>query len=161
MRHALIRDGRVENIIVLDPESGWTPPEGTSVAPIDGASVTFGYLYDGETFSPPPEPEPPAPVFPKISDRQFYQALATEPYATATGVTMAEAKAAVKIGQLPASIQAVVDAIEDEAERDRADMLLSGATIFEREHPEVSRFAAALSWTDEQVDAFWLFAAAL
>jgi len=98
---------------------------------------------------------------PDISDRQFFQALATEPYAAVTGVTMAEAKAAVKVGQLPAALQSVVDAIADGEERDRADMLLSGATVFQRAHPEVARFAAAMGWSDEEVNAFWRFASTL
>lgn len=101
---------------------------------------------------------PPPQQFADISDRQFYQALAEAPYAI---ISMAEAKLAVKIGQLPPAIQAVIDAIVDPVERDRADMLLSGATVFQRGHPEVSRFAGAMGWDDEQVNAFWAFAGAL
>lgn len=156
MDYALVKDGVVENVIVLDDPEGFAAPEGYLLIPSNGVSV--GWRWDGEAFSPRP---PPRPVLPDISDRQFFQALATEPYASITGVTMAEAKAAVKIGQLPASIQAVIDAIEDEAERDRADMLLSGATTFQRYHPEVARFAAVLGWGDAETDAFWLFAAGL
>jgi len=160
MRHALVRDGMVENFIVLDPESDWTPPDGSTAIPVGEESVSFGYLYDGETFSPPPEPETPAPVLQDISDRQFFHALSKPPYEI---ITKAEALAAVKVGELPASLQAIVDAIPDAEARYDAEMLLSGAKTFARAHPMVAAIAGAMTppWAEAEIDAFWTFAASL
>lgn len=160
MRHALVSNGIVENIIVLDPESDWTPPDGSTAVPVGEQSVLAGYLYDGETFSPPPVPEPPAPVLPDISDRQFFQALALPPFEI---ITTTEALAAVKTGELPAALAAIVSAIPDATERFNAEMILSGATTFARSHPMVAAIAGAMAppWAENEIDAFWTFAASL
>ncbi|MGU9981451.1 hypothetical protein ACJ4V0_15555 [Phreatobacter sp. HK31-P] len=175
MRYALIKNGLVDNVVEVETITtaeavaaalangelpvGYVVPDGfTAVeAPAD---VGPGYTYDGETFSPPPEPEPPAPVFPDISDRQFYQALSLPPYSI---ITRAEALAAVKVGDLPASLQAIVDAIPDEDTRYNAEMLLSGAKQFERSHPMVAAIAGAMPtpWSGAEVNAFWAFARSL
>jgi hypothetical protein len=56
MRKAEIANGRVANIILVDPQSipGWCadwpePPD----------AVSIGWLYDGTSFSPPPAAVPP------------------------------------------------------------------------------------------------------
>lgn len=61
MRHAVIRSNAVENIVEWDGESGWTPPEGTTVEPVD-ETVGVGWLKDGESFAPPI----PAPVVTRV-----------------------------------------------------------------------------------------------
>lgn len=95
-----------------------------------------------------------------ISDRQFFQALATPPFSL---ITPAEALAAVKMGELPAALAAILDGIESEADRFAAEMLLSGATVFERDHPMVVEIAEAMDppWSPAEIDAFWTFAAGL
>jgi hypothetical protein len=103
--------------------------------------------------APPP---PPEPVPETISDRQFAQALAT------TGViTRDEARAWVKVGDVPAALAAVVDAIGDDDVKFATQMLLEGATQFERHHPQTLALAAAMQWADPQLDALWTMAAAL
>lgn len=58
MRHALISAaGMVENVVLHNAASEWTPPEGFTIVPVEGLGVGPGWTYDGETFSPP-EPEP-------------------------------------------------------------------------------------------------------
>ena len=104
---------------------------------------------------PPPLPPPPAPVPASISDRQFFQGLALQ-----SVITQEEALAAVKTGELPALIAAYVAELPD-AEKFSAQMLLSGATVFERAHPFTARFGLAMGWTDAQLDDFWRFCAAL
>lgn len=96
----------------------------------------------------------PAPAA-AISDRQFFQALAS-----AGAITQAEALAAVMTGTLPAPIAAAVEALP-EAERFPARMLLSGATTFERGHPMVAQLGAALGYDDAALDALWSAAAAM
>ncbi|WP_313471177.1 tail fiber assembly protein [Atlantibacter hermannii] len=54
--YAIVVSGVVANTIVWDGLSEWTPEEG-DVFETDG-SVGIGWLYDGETFTPPPVAPP-------------------------------------------------------------------------------------------------------
>ena len=67
---------------------------------------------------------------------------------------------AVKTGELPALIAAYVAELPD-AEKFSAEMLLSGATVFERAHPFTARFGVAMNWSAEHLDDFWRFCGAL
>lgn len=98
---------------------------------------------------------PPPPVPASISDRQFFQGLALR-----NVITQEEALAAVKTGDLPALIAAYVAELPD-AEKFSAEMLLSGATVFERAHPFTARFGDAMNWSPAQLDDFWRFCGAL
>ena len=100
-------------------------------------------------------PSTPAPL-PTISDRQFFQALAMMEM-----ITPQEALAAVRTGEVPATMQTFVDAIEDPQQRFGAQMLLSGATQFERYHPLVAQFGAAFGMDEDQIDDLWRLAASL
>ncbi|WP_232629170.1 hypothetical protein [Methylobacterium sp. Leaf118] len=96
------------------------------------------------------------PVPPIISDRQFAQRLAEIGI-----ITRDEALAFVKRGDVPAALQAAIDAIPGEADRFAADMQVSGATVFERSHPSTLALAQALGWSSAQMDDLWRRAAAL
>lgn len=102
------------------------------------------------------EDTPPPPVPETISDRQFAQALAST-----NVITREEARAWVKVGDVPAALAAVVDAIGDEDVKFATQMLLEGATQFERHHPQTMALAMAMQWGDPQLDALWTMAAAL
>lgn len=105
----------------------------------------------------PPEPElQPAP-FPDLSDRQFFQALATPPYGI---ITQAEALDAVKTGEIPPVMQAVIDELPEDQVFPTA-MILSGATSFERSSPLVAVFGGSQGMNADDIDAFWRFAEAL
>lgn len=56
-RHAVIRDGVVENAIVLDPGAQWTPPAGASVVACSD-SVARGWTYADGVFALPQAPTP-------------------------------------------------------------------------------------------------------
>lgn len=100
---------------------------------------------------------PPPPVVPQeISDRQFFQQAAI-----LNLITQQEALAAVKTGDVPALLQNIVDTIPDANQKFAAQMLLSGATVFQRNHPLVDNIGIALSWTSEQIDQFFIAAAQL
>ena len=90
-----------------------------------------------------------------ISDRQFFQQLAI-----AKVISQEEALAAVKTGDIPAALSGFIAALDDAA-RFNAEMLLSGATIFARNHPLTDAIAAAQGMKPEQVDDFFRAAAAL
>lgn len=104
---------------------------------------------------PDPYIAPPAPVPATISDRQFFQQLAV-----AGVITKAEALAAVKTGDVPGALSKFVSAMPAD-QKFSAEMLLSGATIFARNHPLTDAIAAAQGMKPEQVDDFFRAAAAL
>ena len=94
-------------------------------------------------------PAPVAPVPPIISDRQFFQKLAVDGL-----IAHADALAAVKTGALPPFIQTIINNLPPD-DSFVAEMLLSGATEFDRNHPLVGQLAAAMGWAPEQIDQFW------
>lgn len=91
-----------------------------------------------------------------ISDRQFFQGLALQSF-----ITEAEALEAVKTGVLPAALETIVAGIADPAAQFAARMILSGATMFERDHPLVASVGAALGLNEAQIDALFVAAAGL
>lgn len=95
------------------------------------------------------------PVPSVISDRQFFQQLATQGL-----ITENEALAAVQTGTLPAAILTFIDQLPVE-QRFSAKMLLTGATQFERANPLVDAFGGMYGMGPEQVDELWRAASAL
>lgn len=102
-------------------------------------------------FTPIPPPIPPT----EISDRQFAHGLWKQGI-----ITLPEAKAFVKTGTIPAQMQALIDAMPVEV-RDDVELLVSGATTFNRTHPFTKQLATAFGWTEAQMNAFWLFCSEL
>lgn len=100
--------------------------------------------------------DPPPPVIPIISDRQFFQQAAI-----LNIITQAEALAAVQTGTIPFNLQSIVDGIADVNEKFAAQMILSGATTFDRNHPLTNSIGTSLGWTSEQIDQFFLDASTL
>ena len=90
-----------------------------------------------------------------ISDRQFFQQLAI-----AKVISQEEALAAVKTGDIPSALSGFIAALPDAA-RFNAEMLLSGATVFQRDHPLTNAVAMAQGMTADQVDEFFRQAAKL
>jgi hypothetical protein len=111
----------------------------------------LAWLSEGN--EPTPYAPLPPPVPQQISDRQFFQQAAVDGL-----ITQDEALAAVSTGAIPAVLQTIVDGITDPAEQFVAKMLLSGATVFERTHPFTEAVAAALGWTSEQINGFFVAA---
>lgn len=111
------------------------------------------WLSDGNTPDPYVPPAPPVPD--SISDRQFFQQLAIEGI-----ISKPEALAAVKIGEVPAALQALINAMPEQ-EQFTAEILISGATVFQRSHPMTIAIGAAYGWNSTQMDELWRAAAAL
>ena len=97
----------------------------------------------------------PPPLPPQISDRQFFHVLALN-----GSITQKEALAAVKTGYIPATLMALVNALPDD-QRFNAEMLLSGATVFERTHPLTNSLGAAMGYSPDQIDDLFRAAAQL
>jgi hypothetical protein len=98
---------------------------------------------------------PPLPPIPQsISDRQFFQQLAV------TGIITQDEALASNAAVIPAPLLTIINAMPSDQQFD-AKMLLSGATVFERDHPMTLAIGAAYGWTAAQIDAFFMAAAAL
>ena len=143
MKYAIIRNNQVENVIEWDGVSEYQPPEGTVMVPAEDA------ISVGQRVGAPG-------TIPDISDRQFFQMAAVMGL-----ITQDEALQAVKVGAIPATLQAIVDAIPDADAKFAANMMLSGATIFQRDNALTQQVGAAMGWTTEQLDQFFLAAALL
>ncbi|CAM5769766.1 hypothetical protein [Bosea minatitlanensis] len=91
----------------------------------------------------------PQPALAAISDRQFAQQLAV-----LGAISEAEALAWAARGELPAAIEAAVDALPEE-QRFGARMLLASATTYERGHPLVAALADLLGYDAGAVDDLW------
>lgn len=158
-KYAQIDNGVVINIIELDPllavSGNWKWDDKDIVQVAQDSSTGIGWGYADGAFVAPSLSEVPVVVPEVISDRQFFQQLAT------LGLcTQAEALAAVQVGSLPAQMEALLSQLPSE-QQFPARMLLTGATEFKRNHPVVATFAAASGWSDAQTDQFWIDASQL
>lgn len=53
-RYAIIDStGKVDNIILWDEASQWTPPEGMSMVNVEGILCDLGWKYENEVFTNP------------------------------------------------------------------------------------------------------------
>ena len=100
-------------------------------------------------------PQVPRPAPPAISDRQFAHGLWKRGV-----VSREEALAFVKTGDIPAPLLALLAGLP-EAEREDAEMIIAGATTYERLHPVTVQLVAAFGWTPEEGDTAWREFAAL
>jgi hypothetical protein len=98
---------------------------------------------------------PPPPVPRSISDRQFFQQLAMQAV-----ISQDDALAAVRTGTIPAPLQHLIDGLPAD-QQFAATMIVSGATIFERNHPLTSAIGTRYGWSSGQVDDFFRAAGAL
>lgn len=96
---------------------------------------------------------PPVPL--AISDRQFFQQLAIIGI-----ISEDEALEAVKTGELPNALMALIDQLPEE-QIFSAKMLLCGATQFKRGHPLTDYLGAAMGYTPRQIDDLFRAAGAL
>jgi hypothetical protein len=150
--------GAILNRIVLEQDSDWTPQDGHSIVEETGDVLQIGGTYLSGTYTPPVLPEPePMPAMPcpqSISDRQFFQQLAID------GIISEADALASNAAVIPPALLAIIEAMPAE-QQFGAKMLVSGATVFERNHPMTLAIAAARGMTSEQVDAFFTAAARL
>jgi hypothetical protein len=133
------------------------PPPGfeTGIIAVQNDSVGLEWSWTGTELVPPPPPVI-VPIVPgSISDRQFFQQLAVQGI-----VSQDDALAAVRVGTLPSPLQTIVNGLPAD-QQFNAEMLLCGAMAFQRSHPLTVAIGAAYGLTSEQVDAFFIAAAAL
>jgi hypothetical protein len=97
----------------------------------------------------------PRIIPPPISDRQFAQGLAERGL-----ISNAEALAWVGPGTLPQAFVSFLGSLPP-SDRFAAEIVLTGATEFRRDHPMVEAFGAMAGMDLESLDQFWLHCATL
>lgn len=124
-------------------------------APLGAAGFTEEIAEDDPEVQAFINPPPPAVAKIVISDRQFYQALAVQ-----SQITQQEALDAVKVGTIPVAIGDKLAGFPPD-QKFNAEMMLSGATAFERYHPMTLNLQQMMGWTDQATDELWNLAASL
>ena len=132
-RFAVINAGRVTNI--AEAEEGF----GASQGWIPAGSASIGDVWDGEVFTPAP-PEPP--VVP-------------------SAVTRRQAKQALAINGLIASVQIAIDAIPNATQRALMQIEWDDSQEFQRNRPAVIAIGTAVGLDAAGIDALFIQAAAL
>ena len=55
-RYAIVdSNNKVDNIVIWDEASQWSPPEGMSMVKAEDMLCDLGWTYNGESFTAPPE----------------------------------------------------------------------------------------------------------
>lgn len=165
---AVVKGGVVVNTVLV-PAKAKVAPDGSAASWGDDAfpapeGCTFqeqadagiGWTaIDGRLMAPPEPPPPPPPVPAEISDRQFAHGLWRQ-----NVITLAEAKAFVKVGELPLALAELIKLLPA-GQRDEADLTISGSTTFRRDHPLTGALSTAFGWTEDVTDEFWRYASKL
>ena len=110
------------------------------------------WLADGGV--PEPYVPPPAAIPQTISDRQFFQQLAVQ------GVISQDEALASCAAVIPAPLLALIEQLPSD-QKFAAKMLVSGATVFERNHPMTIAIGSAYGWGSAEIDAFFVASAGL
>jgi hypothetical protein len=137
------------------PPAEWTEINESTYVDYMSRPEELPYLYwrNGEVVYEPPPPD--ESVVSEISRRQFYQGMAVQ-----GEITEQEALDAVAVGEIPATMQTMVDGLPAD-QQFPAVMLLTGAALFQIDHPLTQQMAVAYGWTPVQLQDFWNFAATL
>lgn len=143
-------------------EKVWYDKHGVVIAIIEGVEMTipddpanrYRILLDEWERVPGNEIEPyveSVQVPSEISRRQFFQQLAVSGI-----ISNQEAIAALAQGAIPPPLQVLVDQLPNEEAKFNAQMLIIGASVFQRAHPLVDTVRVLLGWTEEQADQFFI-----
>jgi hypothetical protein len=149
--------GQVAVLVNDEPvaqEAAFEAPDGHVLVPDPDGKAVIGTAWNEADGFEPPAPPPPA-IPDSISDRQFAHGLWKRGI-----ITVEEAKAFVMVGQMPVALAALVATLPADV-RDDAEILISGATVFARNHPFTEILASAFGWSSADTDDFWRYAASL
>ncbi len=111
-------------------------------------------IWLSEGNEPEPVLVPPTPVPQSISDRQFFQQLSI------FGIISEDEALASNRGIIPAPMLAIIDQMPAD-QQFSAKMIISGATVYNRNDPLTIGIGTAYGWTSEQIDDFFRAASAL
>jgi hypothetical protein len=152
MKKAVIENGIVTNVIEIDPENVWMPPEGATF--VDALDASIGDEWNGSVFVKPAPPPPPVPQ--SVSRQQIMSALML-----AGMISEAEWLACYQSGTLPAIVQAAIDTLPDAAAKLVAKVKWVEFSEARRTDAMVALLAAQANMTDAQINDLFRTAAAL
>lgn len=150
----MVRNGLVENVIIWDGLGEWKPEEGCVAIRSDDAQI--GWVYDGETFSPPERyTEEPGLVHPpeSVTRRQFALELLGHGIVSADEAVALAARA--EPPEMMASFIATMPKLEQAMAR--IDMAADNYAI---DNPLILSLFSALGKSESERDAFFVSAAA-
>lgn len=140
-----------ENHIRLDcevhhPEFGWIPFTADPEDPEEFGRLVHAEAIKGDVqpYTPPspPTPEEKREAMPPLTRRQLRLGLLQNGISTTT-------------------VEAAIDAIPDEVEREAAKIEWEDASQYLRTHPLIEQIGVSIGLTPEQIDAMWEAAAEL
>ena len=141
MNCLIIKNGAVINAIVSTAnEARIAYPDAICMDQYP-AGVGVGWMYDGESFSPPPEPESPDPIPASCTRRQGLRAL-------------------IFYGFMPSQIEALIEAIPDEVQRELTRVDYEAAT-WERADESLQAMWTSLGGKPVQLDDLFRLAVTL
>jgi len=143
MRKAEITNGKVTNIIEVDPDN---IPDWCSYWPDATADAAIGGTYDGTTFTRPLPPVEPVPN--SISFAQLMVGLVTEQW-----ITEAEGEAWLA-GTLPTAVLTIIDTLPVEQQFAAKARAIRPSEVL-RNDPLVASLGAAAGKTPEELDDFF------
>lgn len=147
--------GLIINRVVADDISDCSPGAAVVVPEIDGHPMSIGGIYKDGIYTPPPGPTPLPEMVPQsISDRQFFQQLAV------LGIITQDDALASNAAVIPPPLLTIINEMPADKQFN-AKMVISGATVFERNNPLTIDIGTAYGWTSAQIDDFFRAAAAL
>lgn len=118
-----------------------------------GADVEMTPEEEAEFLASLPQSFKPVPA--SVSDRQFFQQAALMGF-----ITQEEALAAVSTGAIPATFSEVIGKMFDDNQF-AAKMMVSGATVFERNHPLTLVFGELMGLNKDELDDLFIGASKL
>jgi len=134
MIRALIKNGVVDNMVLWDGVSEWTPPEGVTLVMDPPAGVGIGWAYDGASWTAPEPPPVPVPE----------------------EVRQAQARRALLVAGLLDDVEAAVAAASQDIQ-----IAWEYEPNIRRDSPMIGALAPALGLTDAQIDDLFRAAAAI
>lgn len=144
MRKALIApNGFVVNIIELENDAEWTPPDGHEIVNADGG--TIGDTWNGSQFVPPPMLPEPVPQV--VSRQQIMSALML-----AGLITEAEWLACYQSGTLPTIVATAIETLPDATSKLVAKVKWVEFSEARRTDAMVALLAAQAGLTETQID---------
>ncbi len=137
MKYAFIQNGVVVDCVQVHPSTIFRPEYSAQFVP-GPDSLQVGWLFDGELFSPPPDPVPTVPV----------------------SVTMRQARLALLAAGLLDTADAVIAGIPGDVGR-AARIEWEYAQEVRRDNALLQQVQALAGFSDQDVDSLFLSAAAL
>ena len=135
----IIQDGVVvNNIIATVSEAQSAFPDAVCIEATEGG---IGWLWDGESLTPPHVP----PEVPTVPD----------------SVTRRQAKQALLLNGLLGNVQPAIDAIPNATQRAMIQIEWDDSQVFERDRPALIALGTALGLSSSGLDALFIQAGAL